>query len=138
MILLDLGFLATKKEQYKAVYKSMEIMGWYSSGENLTPEIDAAIHKQIMEHNENPLYLFFSSPSKRGNEGAVSLSRKRVDMMSLTKVCNDRDFLSSLSTAVDVTSSDLPIQLFESEWHVVDNVPTMSFSPVSYTVEVRE
>lgn len=65
MILLDLEFLANKKEQYKAVYKSMEIMGWYSSGENTTPEIDAAIHKQIMEHNENPLYLFFSSPSKR-------------------------------------------------------------------------
>ena len=42
-----------------------------------------------------------------------------------------------LPLAVDVTSSDLPIQLFESEWHVIDNVPTMSFSSVSYTVEVR-
>eukprot|EP01117_Protostelium_nocturnum_P002978 TRINITY_DN13908_c0_g1_i1.p1 TRINITY_DN13908_c0_g1~~TRINITY_DN13908_c0_g1_i1.p1 ORF type:complete len:325 (-),score=105.54 TRINITY_DN13908_c0_g1_i1:43-1017(-) len=53
-------FITTKQEQFKKVFPTYEILGWYSSGESILPS-DLAVHKQISEFNEAPLFLLLDT-----------------------------------------------------------------------------
>eukprot|EP01118_Nematostelium_gracile_P003167 TRINITY_DN135_c0_g1_i1.p1 TRINITY_DN135_c0_g1~~TRINITY_DN135_c0_g1_i1.p1 ORF type:complete len:311 (-),score=85.11 TRINITY_DN135_c0_g1_i1:84-1016(-) len=55
-IIIKSDYLLQKSEQFKKVFKDYEFMGWYSTGASIVPA-DMEIHKQILEFNENPLYL---------------------------------------------------------------------------------
>lgn len=53
---INTDYLVTKQEQFKKVFPLYEFMGWYSTGSKVVPS-DMAIHKQISEFNESPLFL---------------------------------------------------------------------------------
>jgi len=53
-----------KKQLYAQVIPEHEILGWYSTGDQLT-EKDFFIHKQIMGLNETPLYLLCDVVTKQ-------------------------------------------------------------------------
>lgn len=55
-VVFDTEFFTQRTEQFKTVYKELEFLGWYSTG-SIPTEADLVLHKQIMEYNENPLYL---------------------------------------------------------------------------------
>mmetsp|Transcript_40628 Transcript_40628/g.104022 ORF Transcript_40628/g.104022 Transcript_40628/m.104022 type:complete len:307 (-) Transcript_40628:189-1109(-) len=56
---LDKEFLATKQDQYKKVFPTIDVVGWYSSGSELQDE-DMQIHKLMMETNESPVFLMLN------------------------------------------------------------------------------
>ncbi|KAL9939715.1 hypothetical protein V8E36_001532 [Tilletia maclaganii] len=53
---LDQRALKTRQEQFKQVFPSFEIIGWYSSGTE-PDEKDIAIHKQLLSYIENLIFL---------------------------------------------------------------------------------
>ncbi|KAL9934537.1 hypothetical protein V8E36_006312 [Tilletia maclaganii] len=53
---LDQRALKTRQEQFKQVFPSFEIMGWYSSGTE-PDEKDMSIHKQLLSYIENLIFL---------------------------------------------------------------------------------
>ncbi|KAL9933610.1 hypothetical protein V8E36_007268 [Tilletia maclaganii] len=53
---LDQRALKTRQEQFKQVFPSFEIMGWYSSGTE-PDEKDMAIHKQLLSYIKNLIFL---------------------------------------------------------------------------------
>jgi len=55
-LIVNLDYLTTKLEQFKKVFATYELLGWYSTGKSVVPA-DMAIHQQISQFNENPLYL---------------------------------------------------------------------------------
>mmetsp|Transcript_1171 Transcript_1171/g.1338 ORF Transcript_1171/g.1338 Transcript_1171/m.1338 type:complete len:334 (+) Transcript_1171:23-1024(+) len=58
--IIDTEYLNTKTEQIKEVFKTYDFLGWYSTGDALLPE-DIEIQKQLLELNENPLYLLLGT-----------------------------------------------------------------------------
>jgi len=56
LVVFDLEFLANKSEQFKKVFPTYDVLGWYSTGSTIT-ESDIQTHKQLSEINEAPLYL---------------------------------------------------------------------------------
>ena len=42
------------------VFKTLEFLGWYSSGSSLSL-VDVEIQKQLMPFNENPIYLLIDT-----------------------------------------------------------------------------
>ena len=43
----------------KQVFPTFDVLGWYSIGDEPTPE-DLALHKQFIEYNETPLFMQLS------------------------------------------------------------------------------
>lgn len=52
----DTEFLNTRLEQYKKVFKTYDLLGWYSTGPGIQ-EGDLALHKDMCESTESPMYL---------------------------------------------------------------------------------
>jgi len=91
-----------KQEQFKKVFPTYDFLGWYSTG-NQVQNADVAIHKQIMEINESPLYLLMDAPA-----------------------------------CLKPATKDLPITIFESELHMVEDNPTLLFVKIPYKIETGE
>lgn len=53
---VDLGFLYSRKEQYKTIFPQLEILGWYSTGSSVLPG-DILFHKFMTALTENPFFL---------------------------------------------------------------------------------
>ncbi|KAJ3016137.1 UNVERIFIED_CONTAM: Insulinase (Peptidase M16) [Siphonaria sp. JEL0065] len=49
-------YFMTKQEKFREVFPKYDLLGWYSVGSTPT-EADLAVHKQILEHNESPLFI---------------------------------------------------------------------------------
>ncbi|KAI9336530.1 maintenance of mitochondrial structure and function-domain-containing protein [Obelidium mucronatum] len=49
-------YFLTKQEKFREVFPKYDLLGWYSVGAQPT-EADLAVHKQILEHNESPLFI---------------------------------------------------------------------------------
>jgi len=101
-IVIDKDYLNKKQEQFKKVFPTYDFLGWYSTG-NQVQNADTAIHKQITEVNESPLYLLM-------------------------------DTIACLKPG----TKDLPITVFESELHMVDDTPTLLFVKIPYKIETGE
>mmetsp|Transcript_22647 Transcript_22647/g.43269 ORF Transcript_22647/g.43269 Transcript_22647/m.43269 type:complete len:299 (-) Transcript_22647:579-1475(-) len=56
---VDLPFLRTKQEQYKKVFPTSDVIGWYSTGSELQ-DVDLQIHKTVTEINENPVFMLMN------------------------------------------------------------------------------
>jgi len=101
-IVIDQTYLHKKQEQFKKVFPTYDFLGWYSTG-NQVQNADVAIHKQIMEINESPLYLLMDAPA-----------------------------------CLKPATKDLPITIFESELHMVEDNPTLLFVKIPYKIETGE
>ncbi|KAK9849666.1 hypothetical protein WJX84_003105 [Apatococcus fuscideae] len=97
---IDDAFLIKKQEQYKQVFATLDIVGWYATGKALT-NAEMVIHRKISEHNESPVFL-------------------------------------QLDPVFSAAQKDLPISLYESELHTVDNVPAFIFVQANFTIETSE
>jgi hypothetical protein len=53
---IDIAFLYARKEQYKTILPHLEVVGWYSTGSDVTPG-DIAFQKFMTALTENPLFL---------------------------------------------------------------------------------
>lgn len=53
---LNEAFLTKRIEQYKQVYKDLDVVGWYTTGAEVSDAF-MDIHKRIMELNESPVLL---------------------------------------------------------------------------------
>ncbi|KAL7752291.1 hypothetical protein RI367_002337 [Sorochytrium milnesiophthora] len=47
----------TRQEQYKQVFPTYHFLGWYRSSFEAPAESDMALHKQLLEFNESPIYV---------------------------------------------------------------------------------
>jgi len=95
---IDMDFLKQKQEQYKKVFPSYDVLGWYST----TPDVyahDLHIHRAIQSVNESSLYVV-------------------LDPVRTTK--------------------ELPVSIFESEVHIINDAPTTIFVPTPFKVETGE
>lgn len=50
------AFLKSRQAQYKQVFPTLDLLGWYTIGEIPTPQ-DLEIHKQLLAYNETPLLV---------------------------------------------------------------------------------
>ncbi|KAG7580016.1 hypothetical protein FFLO_00224 [Filobasidium floriforme] len=60
--LMDMEFLEKRRGQYKEVFPTLDIVGWYSIGEEPTGD-DLGLHKQFLPILETPLFLLMTPPS---------------------------------------------------------------------------
>ncbi|WVO18308.1 hypothetical protein L204_106023 [Cryptococcus depauperatus] len=56
---LDTQFLETRKDQFKQVFPTLEVIGWYSIGKEPTIE-DVYLHSQFLSLLETPVFLLFN------------------------------------------------------------------------------
>ncbi|GAA5849876.1 hypothetical protein JCM9279_002451 [Rhodotorula babjevae] len=68
---LDHAYFDTRRDQFKQVFPTLDFLGWYSVGQQPTPE-DTALHKQFFTYNESPLFLQFSPPSSSASTSSSS------------------------------------------------------------------
>lgn len=54
--LINHTFLKVRQSQYKQVFPTLDILGWYTIGDVPTPQ-DVEIHKQLVAYNETPLLV---------------------------------------------------------------------------------
>ncbi|SPO21246.1 related to COP9 signalosome complex subunit 6 [Ustilago trichophora] len=50
------AFLKSRQTQYKQVFPTLDLLGWYTIGDVPTPQ-DLEIHKQLLAYNETPLFV---------------------------------------------------------------------------------
>ncbi|KAM9944412.1 hypothetical protein ACTFIW_010553 [Dictyostelium discoideum] len=98
-LVLDIEYLRKKYEQFKKVFPLYDLLGWYSTGSQVSKD-DILLHKQISEHNESPLYLMLDTDSPK--------------------------------------SKDLPVIIYESELHIVNDEPTTIFVKTPYKIQTGE
>ncbi|GAA5998007.1 COP9 signalosome complex subunit 6 [Rhodotorula paludigena] len=59
---LDHAYFVTRRDQFKQVFPTFDVLGWYSVGDAPSAQ-DTALHKQFFVYNESPLFLQLS-PSR--------------------------------------------------------------------------
>lgn len=67
-IVLDTGFLTQRQEQYKQTFEELELLGWYTTGEQVEDE-HLAWCRAISCVTENPLCLLLDPESKGTHKG---------------------------------------------------------------------
>jgi len=81
-VVIDRDYYNLKEGQFKQVFSQMDFLGWYSTGETPTDE-EVAVHRQICEINESPLFLQLN-PAARGasaTELPVALFESVIDLV---------------------------------------------------------
>jgi len=58
--IIEKEYFTKKQEQFRKVFPTLEFLGWYSTGQTVTPA-DIETHKQYLEVNENPLFLLLDT-----------------------------------------------------------------------------
>ncbi|CBQ68056.1 related to COP9 signalosome complex subunit 6 [Sporisorium reilianum SRZ2] len=54
--MINHAFLKSRQAQYKQVFPTLDLLGWYTIGDIPTPQ-DLEIHKQLLAYNETPLLV---------------------------------------------------------------------------------
>ncbi|KIS72227.1 uncharacterized protein UMAG_11451 [Mycosarcoma maydis] len=54
--IINHAFLRSRQAQYKQVFPTLDLLGWYTVGEVPTPQ-DLEVHKQLLAYNETPLLV---------------------------------------------------------------------------------
>jgi len=81
-VIIDRDYYNTKEEQFKQVFSDMDFLGWYSTGERPS-HLDIAVHRQISEINESPLFLQLTPGGHtQSTELPVCLYESVVDMIN--------------------------------------------------------
>lgn len=79
-VVIDREYYNQKEEQFKQVFKDMDFLGWYSTGERPTTA-EIAIHRQITDINESPLFLQLSPGGGNCTELPLYLYESVIDMV---------------------------------------------------------
>jgi len=85
-IVIDQSYLQKKQEQFKKVFPTYDFLGWYSTGSQVLPT-DVAVHKQVMETNESPLFLLMDAVAclKPGQkELPITIFESELNMVDAT------------------------------------------------------
>jgi len=69
-VIIDRDYYNLKEEQFKQVFSDMDFLGWYNTGAKPSTS-DLAVHRQIIEINESPLFLQLSPGG--GGAGSTEL-----------------------------------------------------------------
>ncbi|XP_075924589.1 COP9 signalosome complex subunit 6 [Petromyzon marinus] len=77
---IDKEYYYTKEEQFKQVFKDLDFLGWYTTGETPNPS-DIYIHKQICEINESPIFLKLN-PQTKHTDLPVSVYESVIDLVN--------------------------------------------------------
>eukprot|EP00898_Chlorokybus_atmophyticus_P006793 jgi/Chlat1/7114/Chrsp57S06799 len=78
---IDREFFQQKTEQYKKVFPTYEILGWYSTGSEASDD-DMQIHKLMMEHNESPVYLLLDPiPSHTSKDLPITIYESELHVI---------------------------------------------------------
>jgi len=80
-VVIDRDYYNTKEEQFKQVFSDMDFLGWYSTGDQPS-QVDIAVHRQITEINESPLFLQMSPGQQSSTDLPVSLYESVIDMIN--------------------------------------------------------
>ncbi|GAA5924689.1 COP9 signalosome complex subunit 6 [Sporobolomyces koalae] len=56
---LDREYFNTRRDQFRQVFPTFDLLGWYTVGSEPTPQ-DSHLHKQFLTYNEAPLFLQLS------------------------------------------------------------------------------
>jgi len=80
-VVIDREYYNTKEEQFKQVFSDMDFLGWYSTGDKPTQR-DIAVHRQITDINESPLFLQMSPGQSGSTDLPVSLYESVIDMVN--------------------------------------------------------
>nr|XP_019047778.1 COP9 signalosome complex subunit 6 [Kwoniella bestiolae CBS 10118]OCF26708.1 COP9 signalosome complex subunit 6 [Kwoniella bestiolae CBS 10118] len=56
--LLNTTFFETRRDQFKQVFPTLDVVGWYSVGDSPTAE-DVTLHQQLTEIIDTPIFLLF-------------------------------------------------------------------------------
>lgn len=115
---IDQEYLRSRQAQFKQVFPTFDLLGWYSSGSIPLPQ-DMAIHRQLLEYNESPLFLQLS-PSQKTIDQARSKGELPIGIYE---------------TFVDVSQSIRPDQ---GETAGLEKGPDMYFRPANYQIETGE
>lgn len=65
---INMDFIVKKMNLLKEVYKTSELVGWYSIATDMKPlSTDVHVHKNFIQISENPIYLTFDPNKKMNN-----------------------------------------------------------------------
>jgi COP9 signalosome complex subunit 6 len=112
-LVMDIGFLRTKIEQFKKVFPHYEVLGWYSTGTGQPSASDVAVQRSLIDG-------YIATADDEAQE-ADPICERPVYLRLDTKI----DFQAD--------SSELPITAYESELRTDvggGDKPTLMFVPV--------
>ncbi|CAD6564077.1 MAG: hypothetical protein TREMPRED_003183, partial [Tremellales sp. Tagirdzhanova-0007] len=66
-ITLDVEFLLTRREQFRQVFPTLDVIGWYSIGETPSAE-DVSLHEQFAISLDTPIFLLFNPTPSPGSQ----------------------------------------------------------------------
>jgi len=79
---LDMPYFAEKETQMKTLFPKYEVLGWYSTGNQLQPS-DLQLNRQVIQLNESPLYLMLDPQiglDKQGKDLPISIYETELRM----------------------------------------------------------
>ncbi|KAJ3090754.1 hypothetical protein HK102_002802 [Quaeritorhiza haematococci] len=80
-VVIDKTYLISKSEQFRQVFPTYDMVGWYSTGAKPTSS-DIHVHKQFLEHNESPLFLQLNpSGAVTSRELPISMYESIIDIV---------------------------------------------------------
>lgn len=79
-IIIDMDYYNTKEGQYKQVFKDLEFIGWYTTG-NEPDDSDIKVHKQICVIYECAIMLKLSPQSRNFDQLPVKLFESIIDVV---------------------------------------------------------
>jgi len=117
-------FLGQQQERYKQTFSQWDVVGWYSTGQEVVPQVDLQIHRSLAALNESPVFMLFNPKANLGaaNSGAAGGAGGKSD------------------GGPGVATKDLPISLYETVVHATDATTAahQTFEPAEYKIETVE
>lgn len=85
---IDSEFLESKSQQFKEVFPTLDILGWYTTG-SAPNALHLALHKQMMTVNESPLFLLLDpAPSAAARELPLMLFESAIEINNGEQIMN--------------------------------------------------
>ncbi|XP_062521830.1 COP9 signalosome complex subunit 6-like [Corticium candelabrum] len=79
-VIINREYYTTKEEQFKMVFKDLDFLGWYTTGDLAGTVDDMKVHRQVCEINESPIMMKLS-PEVRTNELPISVFESVIDLV---------------------------------------------------------
>jgi len=79
-IIINREYYALKEEQFKQVFSEMDLLGWYTTGDNPGP-LDMLVHKQICDLLDSPIFLKLN-PLARCTDLPVTVYESVLDIVN--------------------------------------------------------